>query len=239
MSVHALYKGRTGNNLFQYVWARLFAEAQGLAFYTPPPVQEVLSVVPAAVGQHFDGPNVFITDNSGDVLSRDGWAPARYLFDDWFQHSEWFIKRRARIMEILRPRPVEKQNTEDIVINLRVADDYRSPGWVIHPRWYLDILEKERFGKLHIVADVRDEGYLARFARYDPVVVSSGPNGDWEYLRSFSRIVCSNSTFCWWAAFLSEAAHIWTFRRWIRHSAPRIGPFPNGTAVDGPFLDEA
>lgn len=237
MCVHVLYKGRTGNNLFQYTAARLFAQSQRFMLLTPPPVQDLLSVSPFEGGTYFDGPSAFVTEAAGDILDRDH-PPGRYIFDGWFQRSDWYLKRRDKILEFLRPRPIENTNTEDIVINLRVGTDYLTPGWVIHPKWYLDILAKESFRKLHIVADSRHEGYLSWFSKYDPIVVASGPRGDWEYLRSFDRIICSNSTFCWWAAFFSGARRTWIFKRWVPHPDAHYGPFPGGEAVDGPFLNE-
>jgi len=158
--------------------------------------------------------------------------------EGFFQRSSWYHERRAAIERFMTPEPIGAVNTRDIVINLRVGQDWRALNWTIHPRWYLDILSKERFDTLHIVTDTLDEKYLAHFSGYSPRIISSGPKGDWECLRSFDRIVCSNSSFAWWACFFSRASRIYTFKRWNGDPIVRIERFPNGVEMDGAFLHE-
>jgi len=248
---------RIGNVLFQYIAARIFAEAQGLRLLTPfdpPNGKDIVSVAPPRDGEVVDDPVVGLTDDlpwvsaqgqgphmvirHGDELSSKAWPKARYRLQGWFQWSDWYHALRPRIEKFVAPSEIPAVNTRDIVVNLRIGADYRDHRWIIHPAWYISILESERFEQLHVVTDVRDEEYLAHFSRYSPVVVSSGPKGDWEYLRSFDRIICSNSTFAWWAAYFSRASRIYTFKRWNLHPVVHLGPFPGGIEQDGPFLHE-
>lgn len=240
MGVHVLYRGNFGNLMFQYVCARLFAERNGLRLETPFPEQDLVRMLPHADRRRVEEPTVFVTDAHEDPLGMPVWSPARHVFDGYFQKSAWYHDRRAQIERFARPAEPERRSARDIVVNLRVGEDYKALKWVISPSWYLGILAQEKFDTLHVVADARDEEYLQSFARYRPVVVSSGPKGDWEYIRSFDRIVCSNSSFSWWAAFFSRASRVYTFKRWVRHPGgfARIGPFPNGLEVDGPFMGE-
>jgi hypothetical protein len=262
MSVEFVYipHTRVGNVLFQYACARLFAESQGLKFLTPwspPNGKDVVRIVgPDGAGEAVDGPLVRITDDQWVVGRHPGvpfrilgpdedlltgaWPRARYVLEGFFQRSAWYLSRRAEIERFMIPEPKKDLNTRDIVVNLRIGADFRRINWTIHPQWYLDILARERFERLHIVADEKDERYLAHFAAYDPIVVSSGPKGDWEHLRSFDRIVSSNSSFAWWACFFSKASRIYTFKRWNSNPMVHVGPFPeNGIEIDGPFLHEA
>lgn len=236
MCVQIGYKGRLGNHLFQYIAARLFSEANHLYLTTPLPANEVTRNTPHKGGRIVNTPPVRITDDH-DLFEKP-WDLNSYVFNGYFQRSRWYHERRADVLRCVELRPIPEVNRKDIVINLRVDADYRSFDWVIDPSWYLRILTEERFERLHIVADVRDEAYLSSFKKYDPVIVSSGPKKDWEYLRGFDRIVTANSTFSWWAAYFSQASRIYTFKRWVNHPAPKIHAFPNGVEMDGKFLHE-
>lgn len=236
MGVQVKYQGRLGNNLFQYIAARLFAEANNLKLLSILPENDVVQCSPRKDGNRIYGAPVPITDEH-DIFN-GLWIQAHYAFDGYFQRSRWYHERREAVLKCVELAPIPSVNRKDIVINLRIGDDYRSLNWAINPSWYLTILAQEKFDRLHIVTDVKDDQYLWHFRKYDPVVVSSGPKSDWEYIRSFDRIVTANSTFSWWAAYFSKASRIYTFKRWVTHPAPRLHEFPNGIEVDGKFLNE-
>lgn len=236
MGVQVRYKGRLGNHLFRYIAARLFAEGNGLRLLSCLPENDVVKSAPRADGQRVYGAPTKITDDH-DIFDR-AWPPDHYVFDGHFQRSHWYHERRDRVLRAVELQPICEINQKDIVINLRIDEDYQSLNWAIHPSWYLEILAKEKFERLHIVADVRNEEYLSYFRKYEPIVRTSGPKGDWEHLRSFDRIVTANSTFSWWAAYFSQASRIYTFKRWVTHPAPKLHAFPNGIEVDGRFLHE-
>ncbi len=240
-TVHILYRARFGNHLFQYVCARLFAERNGLRLITPFTHPHLVRMAPHD-GDHWATPPAtpeVRLDDGHNVLDTQWPSQRRYVLDGWFQVSEWYHRARKEIDSFAFPEPaIPEVNRKDIVANMRLGKGYRDMGWVIHPSWYLEVLSRERFERLHIVTDDPVPEYLAHFAKYDPVVVSSGREGDWKYLRSFERIVCSNSTFGWWAAFFSQASRIYTFKPWNRAPGVRLGPFPNGIEVDGRLLGE-
>ncbi len=237
MSVRIRYGGRFGNHLFEYVCARLFAARNGLRLaseFTHPEMVRMAPHDPASAVQ--SGPEIRLSDGD-DILGRT-WTPANYVLDGHFQNSEWYHAARSEIESFAFPEPVKEINHKDIVANMRLGEGYKRLGWMIHPSWYLDVLARESFERLHIVTDDPDPAYLSHFAKFGPVVVSSGAAGDWRYIRSFDRIVCSNSSFCWWAAFFSRASRIYTFKRWVgedRAGVPivKLGRFPNGVEVDG------
>jgi hypothetical protein len=259
MSVEVSYwpTSRFGNNLFQYVSARLFARHHGLRMITPfSPAngRDILRVLPSHEGEKVETPTIRVTDDPWILEQRPGipyfllnpeqdlfsgeWPRARYVFEGWFERSRWYHDRRTQIEEFVRPDPIGSVNRKDIVLSLRIGEDFTSRKWTIDPRWYLEILARESFDTLHLVTDSLNEEYLSHFARYSPVVVSSGPKGDWNYLRSFDRIVCSNSSFAWWACFFSRASRIYTFKRWHAYPVGDLGRFPSGVELDGPFLHE-
>lgn len=239
MTVHVLYKGRAGNHLFQYICARLFAIKNGLRLATPFTHPELVRMAPHESGEWVEGSHLNVRFEDGQNPFERSFGRARYIFDGYFQVGEWYHQAKPAIESFASPEPPVDLNTDDLVMNIRVGSDYKEFGWIIDPSWYLEVLSRERFKKLHIVADTVDPAYLAYFKKFDPVVVSSGSEGDWAYLRSFDKIICSNSTFCWWAAFFSQASRIYTFKRWVDRPEVNLGPFPGrGIEVDGVFLRE-
>lgn len=262
MSVRVHYLCAFGNNLFQYFAARLFAEHHGfdltsdfVPLVTPHNTQEdhgqhILSMTPPEPGRRFEGQETMIHDRTERDLFDTGWEPGAYVFRGLFQRTRWFLDRRDKVRSFAMLDPVEPAHKDDLVVNLRIAPDYRGPGFLLHPRWYTSILDQTSFRKLHIVADHLDRDYIKHFAKYDPIVLHRGSKGDFDYLRSFRRIVCANSTFSWWAAFFSDAEEIITHARWFTDEAlRRLGldrkiidfqafPAGVGTLVDGPFYCE-
>jgi GR25 family glycosyltransferase involved in LPS biosynthesis len=125
-------------------------------------------------------------------------------------------------------------------MHVRVGDYKKHKGGsVIHPEWYLSILKKQKFRKLFIVVREDDakylDWYISHFSAFRPTIVSSDIKHDFNFIMQFDRIICSNSTFCWWAAFLSEARTIWTFEPWLGDGA-RLALFDRAVPSKGDFV---
>lgn len=234
MSVQINYKGRFGNHLFQYIAGRLFADHLGLKLRTKFEEQRMVQMLPQEGGMVLGGPQKVLTDD--DDIFGSGWFGGNYVLDGFFQNSDWYYSRRQKVMEFAKPSPAPLVNKEDLVMNVRLGD-FRAMDWVIDPSWYLDILNSETFKTLHIVTDQIDYDYLSHFKKYNPIVVSSGREQDWVYLRSFDKVVCSNSTFCWWAMFFGSASKIYVFKRWVGLTHQNL-KIPGSVEVDGLFEKE-
>jgi hypothetical protein len=123
--------------------------------------------------------------------------------------------------------PSVSKNTKDVVIHLRL-DGFNHEGHnshIIHPKWYISILDNLQFDTLYIVMDSKSgkvwhkqsehkKNYLSNFSNYNHQIVSNSAIDDFEFIRSFDKIICSNSTFCWWACFLSQASEIYIPPYW-------------------------
>jgi len=238
MSVRVDYVGRFGNNVFQYVYARLFAEKNGLALETPWNYQDVLPIEPSKPGLSVTEPKVRFDENDRPLEAPR--SPGAYVFYGFFQDAGIYYANRERILAFTRPHAVEAAPPSALVCHVRL-EDYYSYRIVIHPSWYRDILSRERFDQLYVVAQQRDTQYLkAAFGHLKYTLLSGGSLAeDWNYLRRFERVVCSNSTMAWWAVFLGRATKVYTFERWIENPSVKLSRFPGATPVPGPFLHEA
>lgn len=237
------YFGRTGNNLFQWVFARLIALKNGLAVASEPP-KTFLSCKPCLGGQKVDGKAILLSDgvrhdHNIDMLNVD-YRGKRVHCKGYFQNVLYYNPYRAHIREWF-DLPEVQTNYDDIVIHLRLTDYYWIPNRsVISPEYYLKILRREKFRKCYVVVEPHqtNEKYLRHFkgAVHGIEVVTQSPAEDFHFMRSFDRIVCSNSTFAWWAAFLSTARKIWTFGPWMNGKGIPLAGITGACVMEGKFL---
>ncbi len=241
MSVHVLYKGGLGNDLFEYICARLFAERHGLKLVTP-------WVWPAFVemSPHKPGASVQMSEHLRIVTDKDWpldqptWPRGRYVFEGYFQKASWYHDNRDRILSFAKPKMTAEADPDAIVLNVRLGSEYRRLGWVIDASWYKNILSSEKFSSLIITTDIHDDPYLAAFAKWNPTVVGGDQEEDWAVVLGAKKLICSNSTFGWWGAYFGKAEKIYTFPRWVPHPDVKLGLFPGrGIEVNGLFAGEA
>ena len=227
MSISFLRKGRTGNNLYQYFVTRILAD-----IYKLNSSNEFRSPV-----LHFTDHTRYDTiinretlvvtdDNIYDVIeNHDKYRNRNFLLEGFFQDSGFFNDNYHNILSYLKLDNIKK-NCDDIVMHIRLNDFNRegSKSCVIDPSWYLEILQMESFRKLYIVIDTwgrkkyrkeeSEKNYINYFNKYVPIIISNREMEDFHYIRKFDKIICSNSTFSWWAAFLSDASRIYTPSNW-------------------------
>jgi hypothetical protein len=249
MSIRINYKGNIGNSLFQYVYARLLAERNGLYLTSVFPYQKVIQTTPHRPGAVYTNPKIvfdepYISENGNypernDIRKRFDFyheldkklAPGQYVLNGYFEYADLFNTHEELIRSYFYLDCFEK-NEKDIVMNIRFGD-FAKLGRMIDSNWYLQILENEKFEKLYIVGAKADEPYLKAFEKYKPIIIPSHSVNDFHFIRKFNKIICSNSTFCWWAAFLSEANTIYISDKWI---SPLLTSCRNSTLIKANYL---
>ena len=231
MSVSVELFGRLGNNLFQYSLARLYAEMHGLHLSTKWNNDQCFKATIPAAGDILPSTGVIINDHNYEEFRE---IKQQVQFRGHFQKSRWYIPHREQLKTYYDLPPIEP-NFSDIVLHIR-ADDY-SRDSIIHPKWYKDILKREDYDRLFIVMSPLDTEFLDQFIDFNPIIVSSSVRDDFLFIRNFKKIICSNSTFCWWAAFLGDPDKVYIFPRWCRSPIAEIADLPNSEQIDGPFLE--
>jgi len=225
--------GRTGNDLFQYAFARIIAHKNNLKLETPWPHDDFVQANPPNGGDVIEEPYVLIQDLYHDQHDRDwhrqDFKKKRVEVSGFFQHAKYYDENPDFVKSIFSLPPLEKRPPEEVVIHYRLGDYYQvgAGGSVIHPTWYTGILmQKIRFNprkqKLYIVTDDPKDKILHSFQRFQPEIVSDTPEHDFNFIRQFDTILCGNSSFSWWASFLSEATRIFTFSRWIKEPHGKV-----------------
>lgn len=240
------YFGRTGNQIFQWVFARLLAEKNGLGIGTEPPAF-FHTVLPAMPGNmNTESPEQILEDtvnynHEQPFFDRD-YTKANIHLHGYFQNADYY-RDRNRIKSYFNLPRINKNTTDDIVIHLRLTDYWwHRVASVIHPGWYLDILRKEKYGTCYVVVEPHETNrkYLSILSNNlrKIKVISGTPANDFEFIRRFDRIICSNSTFAWWAAFLSDASKIWTFEPWMKKDRMNLAYMEGAIPVPGTFYTD-
>jgi hypothetical protein len=241
------YIGRTGNNLYQYSLARILCEKNNLKLGTKWTGQLFEANEPEG-GECGSGEEILVKDTERDDHSRPfldaDYRGKNVLLRGFFQNVAIYNPYRDKIKTFWKLDKVEK-NSKDVVAHLRLTDYYWHYNMaVISPAWYKTILQRIGFNKrkqkLYLVVEPHptNEKYLRQFNPYDPVIVSGSPKSDFDFIRSFDTILCSNSTFSWWATFLSEAKSIFTFAPWMKKNPLNLAHINGAKAVDGQFIND-
>jgi hypothetical protein len=147
----------------------------------------------------FDNDRLFISDlYRGQPIILSG----------YYQDFRYYKGRKAFVLGLLNLTPLQRYPGErDIVLNFRGTD---LSGVQMPFSYYRRILNQEQFDRLWIVTEDPHHETVARLLdSYPGEVLSNGAISDFTFVRSAKRIIMSVSTFCWMAAWLSDADKIY------------------------------
>lgn len=233
--VHLQMNGFIGDNLFQYVAARIVAEQLGFALDVShsrmkpesnvPQLLELLShardaplTLPGAV---YESPRDY-SACEGRSGAASGAAelgalignrePRRIEMRGYFQkYSD--IKPHKRTVRQWLAMPGDARgyriDPRDIVLHVRWGDLVVF-NLAMSMRYYTDLLQALDYRKLYVCGVGINAEVRAALAPFSPVYVSGSPAQDFRFMLSFNRIIQSNSGFAWWAGFLSQAEDIYS-----------------------------
>jgi hypothetical protein len=137
----------------------------------------------------------------------------RLVFRGFFQRFDYYRPHQDRIRDWFALEPLADPfgiTPRDIVVNLRRGWDYALAGWVISLSSYKQLLQQVPHDRLFVCGTGIDDAVRASLAELSPIYYASTPIDELRFLMRFDQIVQSNSTFCWWASFLSRASAVYT-----------------------------
>jgi Glycosyl transferase family 11. len=238
------FTGGVGNCLFTYVAARYIADRNNLFLDTEWPHNDFIKILPwPNSGKKITYPIVNICDTSGrEVLQNDVlnkfFENFHVVIDGYFQNAMFFNDAREKIRSWFEPCTVE-QNTKDWVLHYRVGDYHLDcVNSVISPDWYFNVLDKYYDdGTIFIVTnDPKDSCVIKLKEKVGAYIISNDPRSDFNFISSFKKIICSNSSFAWWASFLGNPEACFTFKPWMRYSPRNLALMIGATPLDGHFI---
>jgi hypothetical protein len=199
---------RLGNHLYIYAAGRLLARRLGLALHANPipGFPRTNDVIKGKVIPNLE------TLSSADPIPSwpdlTGLEGKGFELTHGFVNSRYFIEDRERIKSWLALTPTIEVDPDDVLVNVRLGD-FKPLGLVLDPMYYTHILERIKFKNLYLMTDEPGHAYLDCFAKYKPKLITGYGLEHFEKALAFKRIIMSNSTFCWWFTFLSEAKEIY------------------------------
>lgn len=226
------YTGQFGNCMFQYAFARLHANHNRMNLVTHGPIE--LETAPQTI---FNEPpkkgSIRVTDetyhrhrllDSSNIMQLD--PEYDYIFDGYFQDAEIYNNNAQTIRGFFKldyPEP----NKDECLVLVRLGDFIHSGpnSEIIHYEWYKNILSKIYKQKVFSITSnglsrspstkEQEEKYLKEIIHDNDRILTSDANMLKEFLEvmEYKTIVCSNSTWAWWACFLSKATNIYTFSK--------------------------
>lgn len=130
----------------------------------------------------------------------------------FFQRYEFYAAHRECIRGWLQCRQVVAPFTirsNDVLVNFRRGSDFDALNWTLPLSYYEQILAgMGAIGQVYVIGTGIDEHVRARLRRFHPIYYPGSAVAHFSFFRQFRRLVISNSTFAWWAAFLSDAGEI-------------------------------
>jgi len=247
--VTSIYEGRGGNNLFQYAAARLLAKKNELNLLVKQlslvkVVQEYVNKFKIPAGEEVLIRDMYRDNHILNPLEKD-FRNKNVKMHGFFQNAAIYNDHRDEIREWFEPCTREPLDRNVIVMHVRLTDYWgKNVNSVIHPAWYQQALAKLEFSpsknKLVIVTEkhLTSVQWLSTFKRFAPEFVSTSAAEDFNFIRSAKNIICSNSSFAWWAAFLSNADKVVTFGPWLnprRFSPINLSNMVGAIKIPGAF----
>lgn len=179
----------------------------------------------SVAGRHFDTPVedhciALGTDWGGQTLDLQAIltdsSPRQIRLAGFFQRYEYYAGHRQRIRSWLQCHPIPSPfriRQHDVLINLRRGSDFHGLNWTLPLSYYEQILAGLRqLGQVYVVGTGIDDHVRNRLRPFHPIYYPGSVAAHFSFFRQFRRIVISNSTFAWWAAFLADAEEIYAPR---------------------------
>ena len=133
----------------------------------------------------------------------------------WVERYEYYKGHKEKIKKWLQIDNYDVgQSDKDIIIHMRLGDnvttlDPENP-FIMPFAYYEKALQNTTYDRLFICSDPEtiDSKYIKQFEKYNPIILKGDTLTDFRSLKSFKKIIISQSTFSWWAAFLSDADEV-------------------------------
>jgi len=197
-----------GNNLFQYVFARLLAEKNNFILLSPDIPElgisktESTTISRGNYGEKLASPEkslgmrkVTINDRNAYAFFNEKLMPAHYIISGYFEDYRFYKNHLEKIRSWF-PQ-VEKTNSEDVILHMRLQNRLIQKGHHKHhitPQAFIDGLSNFNYKKIHIITDSKkwehyDEKDILELRKQ----VSQGPGSHSEWVDIDRSLYYMNS----------------------------------------------
>ena len=211
--IELIYDGNLGNNLFQYCFARILAETMGYRLVASP-IPGFPRTFDFVDGACYQDAEMVVLRGQKPTLEFLHEPNRKYhiLVTGYFQRYEYYREHRDKIKEWLvleeNLSDIKFVNTSDIVVGIRRGRDY-IPRHGLPLSYYEEALSLVKFDRVFICTNLPSDPFVRHLQkRYDATIRPPGALDNLLFIQKFNKVIISNSTFLWWAAFLSNATEI-------------------------------
>ena len=231
--VNITWRNGFGNQLFQYTLGRLIAKNNNLKLTCFENMGRGCSLSLLDYGFVNLGKDLKLFDKNKYQIEHQIDYDGDMIYD-YLENPEVYQNHIDEIKSWFKE--VQKTNFNDLVIHIRRGDNGDNINTPIS--WYLNVMDDIKYENVYVVTDEpnhEDISLLMRetgaklFSETDIVERNFDKNHineimtDFNFIRSFDKILFSNSTFGWWASLLSDASEIYFNSDWqLRHKNGRV-----------------
>jgi hypothetical protein len=262
------YTGQFGNCMFQYVFARLLCEhnrinlnSHGLLEFESTPMTQFQE-------SNSKRGTVTITDGTYNSYRKEFGSTLMtlqpdydYIVDGYFQDADLFNQFPDQIRNFFK-LDYPKVDIDQTIVMVRLGDFIHScyNSEIIHYKWYQEVFKYITGQKVFTITSNNlnrspsskefEEKYLKEILTSSDVILSPQPNMVAEFLgvMRYKHVVCSNSTWAWWATFLSQAQDVYTHQKYgsfgvkeVKTHGVHVNRLYNirnvSKSIDGDFID--
>lgn len=262
------YIGQFGNCMFQYVFARLVAEYNQQNLYTHGPLE--IQCTPLQVFEEQPNKKGTITISDIDYYNHrtanGSTIPILdcnydYVISGYFQDAELYNLYVDKIRSFFNLPYIEPIIDEPLVM-VRLGDFIHSGtnSEIIHYNWYKNVFKFLNKPKIFTITSnginrspstkEQEILYINNLIDKNDTILQPKESMIAEFLdvMNYKIVVCSNSTWGWWATFLSKSTEVYTFKKFgyfgtdqIRSHGVHINNLANirniSSIIDGDFID--
>jgi hypothetical protein len=201
------YNGRTGNNLFQYVAAYIFAKKFNLKISSY--IVDNNFNLPSLENGIIGDTKIDVDDsNFMDLLESNSLELAHYSFVGYYQIKEFIIKYRNEIKSLFK-LDYDNQDSNEVFVAYRIGD-LEGLRQMLPIEYYQEALSKLNLKKGYITSDSPDHPNVINLMReFNLEIYDASPLDTINFAKNFNNLVLSEGSFSWWMGFLSKAENIY------------------------------
>lgn len=216
-----------GNHLFIYSYLRLISEQTNYQLVCEPMLFSERNDI--HIAEQYSFPNISIGldyRNSKQHIIDDGFSHEHkdvdgaiaffknnkfhIISNGYYQKYSYWKKYKSTVKSYFKDFVSDKiHDNNDIAIHLRKS--LQDPKISLSHDYYLQALQRyDKINQIFIYADNinRHIDVLQALAKYKPTIMNLNVKDSIRDITSFNNIICSQGSFSFWSAFLSNAEHI-------------------------------
>lgn len=140
-------------------------------------------------------------------------TPRKIRLAAYFHRYEYYSPYSDRIREWFQLKPSKTPfvlHPNDVLVSIRRGVDYEIYDWTLPLPYYSHVLSNmSDLGQVYVCGTGIDDQVRRCLSKYDPIYYEGTPMEHFTFITLFNRIILSNSTFAWWAGFLSKATELY------------------------------